>query len=97
MRKLFAVFALLAGAAYAQNVTMKYELTELQRTKLELAQQKAITAQIVLNQAQQQQAQTLQALADQAEAVKKENKWPAKTQFNQSTLTFFDPPEEGKK
>lgn len=77
---------------------VSYTPTPTQQTQLELKQKDAIIATQKLQLLQQQvqtaevaREQALGALNAQAEAVKKENKWDAKTDFDPNDLKFSQP------
>jgi len=71
----------------------KYQPTEVQALKLQVAQRDAQLAQIQLQRAQAAFQGALAKLDELAGQVKLENKWPAEVQFSPDTLQFETPPK----
>lgn len=101
MKLLVAVALLVMGiwtlASWAQSPTppppSKYQPTEVQSLRLQVAQKNAQLAQAALQSAQRAFADAFSALQQEAAKVKAEQKWDdAKVTFNPDTLTFVDAP-----
>lgn len=75
-------------AEAAQVAAPTYEPSELQRLKLENAQQKIIIIALQIQPLEQKRQEQLVALAQLCEAVRKENHWPENVKCNPSTLKF---------
>lgn len=79
--------------AHAQAAAAsKYVPSELQLLRLQVKQRDAQLAQIALRDAQRNMQVALQALSEESERVKADNKWPATVQFNFDSMTFVDAP-----
>lgn len=73
--------------------TPEYKPNETQMLRLQLKQSQAQTKRLVLAQAQADFNAAYGALMDEANAVKKENKWPADTLVDPDKLQFTAPPK----
>lgn len=71
----------------------KYQPTELQTLRLQLAQQQAQLAQKDMFIAQQNLQAALAALKAESDKVKQANNWDASVIFNPDTLMFIDAPK----
>jgi len=94
MKKLLSSFGLLIliSALFAQSpAPVKYEPTEVEQLRLQLAAKDAQIAQIQFQNAQYVFQQAIARLHAEADKVKAEHKWPAEVQFKQETLTFAAP------
>jgi|SRR5882724_8702909 len=93
MKKITLGLTLLFGATLlAQSSPVKYEPTEVELLRLQVAQKDAQIAQMQLQQAQQIFQQSFGRLRAEADKIKAEHKWPAEVQFKSDTLTFAAPP-----
>lgn len=92
---LFALtgIAMMAQAPPAAAPPSKYEPTEVQRLKLQVAQKDAQLAQVQLQRAQQAFQAALAELDAEAGRVKVANGWPSTVQFSPDTLTFVEAPK----
>lgn len=84
---------------HAQDEAKKaavYTPSELQLTQLKLAQAQAITAQVVFNDAQKENAAALAHLDEVSLQVKKENGWAKDVMFDRQSLNFFDAPAKAE-
>jgi|SRR6267142_4273374 len=88
---------LFSATLLAQSPPAKYEPTEVELLRLQVAQKDAQIAQIQLQQAQQMFQQALGRLQVQADIIKAEHKWPAEVQFKLETLTFAPPTKAPEK
>jgi len=70
-----------------------YKPSEVQMLRLQLAQEKAKNAELLLTQAQQQYQAAIGNLSSEGEKIKTENKWPPTVQLNFQTLAFSAPPK----
>lgn len=100
LRKVIVVIGLFAltGIALAQAPSVaappsKFEPTEVQRLKLQVAQKDAQLAQVQLQRAQVAFQAALAELDAEAGRVKAANGWPATVQFSPDTLTFVEAPK----
>ena len=94
---LVVVALLVAGVLRSRGQTptppSKYQPTEVQSLRLQVAQKNAQLAQVALQQAQRNFQDAFAALNAEAAKVKAEQKWDdAKVTFNADTLTFADAP-----
>lgn len=95
---IFAVVLLLTvgswGIARAlDSKTPEYKPTETQMLRLQVKQSQAQTKKVLRDQAQAEFNAAYGALMDEANAVKKENKWPAETLVDPDKLQFSAPPK----
>ena len=70
----------------------KYELSEIQKLRLEVKQKDAQLAQQTLTMAQQTFNQRIADFNAEAQKVEQENGWPSTLKIDPNTLTFSDPP-----
>ena len=70
----------------------KYELSEIQKLRLEVKQKDAQLAQQNLSFAQQAFQQRIAAFNAEAQKVEQENGWPSTLKIDPNTLMFTDPP-----
>jgi hypothetical protein len=80
----------LGGRALSQ--TKKYELTEIQKLRLQVKLDNAKLAQQSLSAAQQQFNAAIAAFNAQVADTEKENSWPATLRVDPNTLDFTDAP-----
>jgi len=97
MKIALSLTLLLSATLLAQTPPVKYEPTEVEMLRLQVAQKDAQIAQIQLQQAQQMFQQALGRLHLEADKIKAEHKWPAEVQFKMDTLTFAAPPKAPEK
>jgi Tfp pilus assembly protein PilF len=95
-KSVMLVMFVIVLTAVAADEKPKYQLSEVQTLKLQVKQKDAQLAQRDLSQAQQNFTKALQALSDEANQVKVENKWDVGVVFNPDTLSFADPVEVKK-
>ena len=99
---LLSVLCLLAIALRAQTRTTPmppvgpdtaktFTPTEIQSLRLQVRQKDALLAKKSLDDAQKAFQESLKALTDEAEVVKKENGWSKELQFDPNTITFSAP------
>lgn len=92
-----ALAALLIGSAKIVSCQTakapEYKPTDMQILRLQLKQAQAQTKKLQLNQAQAEFNAAYGALMDEANAVKKENKWPTETLVDPDKLLFSAPPK----
>jgi len=88
------LFAFLLAAAQAPS---KYQPSEVQSLRLQLALKNAQLAQRDAADAQQRFQNSLNDLRTEGEKVRTENKWPDTVKFDPSTMTFVEPPAPAKK
>ena len=100
---LISFFLLIAMALYGQDKP-KFTPTEIQLLKLQNKQKDALLAksrlealQTAVQNAQKDFQDSMKALGDEAEAVKKENGWPKEVNFDPNTVSFSEPAKEAKK
>ena len=77
--------------------TIKYQPTEIQLLKLQVKQRDAQLAQRDLQTAQTKFQQSILDLTNEAEVIKKENKWDEKVTFDPNTISFSEPPKKEEK
>jgi hypothetical protein len=83
----------LAGVAEFRGAAAnKYELSEIQKLRLEVKQKDAQLAQQNLSFAQQAFQQRIADFNAEAQKVEQENGWPSTVKIDPNTLTFSDPP-----
>lgn len=70
----------------------KYELSEVQKLRLQVKQKDVLLTQQASAIAQQNFQQTLAAYNAEVKTIEKENKWPETLQFDPNTLEFKEPP-----
>ncbi len=70
-----------------------YELTEIQKLRLEVKQKDAQLAQQTAAIAQSRFQSAVTDFNDQVKAIEKENGWPETLQVDPNTLAFREPPE----
>jgi len=87
------VLSILMMALFAQSpaAPAKYEPSEVEQLRLQLAAKDAQIAQIQFQNAQYVFQQAIARLHAEADKVKAEHKWPAEVQFKPETLTFAAP------
>lgn len=92
---LFALtgITIVAQAPPAAPPASKFEPTEVQRLKLQVAQKDAQLAQVQLQRAQVAFQAALAELDAEAGRVKAANGWPSTVQFSPDTLTFVEAPK----
>lgn len=88
----FAPWAIFAQDKTPAPAPVKYELSEVQKLRLENLQLKAKLAQQTYNEAQAGFNIALTALNTEAHKVMVDNKWPEDSQFDFDHLTFSAPP-----
>lgn len=89
------LLAMLVGLVIAAlGETKLYTPSDIQFLRLQVKQRDAQLAQRDLQAAQQKFQQAILDLTQEAERVKLENKWDAKTQFDPNNLVFSAPPPE---
>jgi len=77
--------------AQSPAAPVKYEPSEVEQLRLQLAAKDAQIAQIQFQNAQYVFQQAIARLHAEADKVKAEHKWPAEVQFKPETLTFAVP------
>ncbi|HVI10182.1 MAG TPA: hypothetical protein VND65_17970 [Candidatus Binatia bacterium] len=81
----------------AQSATEKYEPTEVEKLKLQLAQKDAQLAQQQFNYAQQSLNVAITAFRNQSNAIVKAHGWPDDVEADYNTLEFALRPKPGAK
>lgn len=85
---LFFAGSLVAGQAAAPD---DYKPSEVQSLKLQVKQKDVLLAQAAAQKATEVFQQSLAALSEEAENVKKENNWPKELTFDVNNLKFAKP------
>lgn len=93
---IFITWSAAIGQQPATPVSEKFKLSEIQHLKLQVLQKDALLAKAAMESAQQAFQQSVLNLTNEAEKIKLENHWDAKTQFDPNTVTFSAPPEPKK-
>ena len=88
MKKIF--FLVLFSSVLWADSMVKYTPTEIQSLKLKNLQLTATLQQVAMQQAQQNFANAITALSEEANKVKKENNWPDSTAFDIQNVSFCD-------
>lgn len=83
---------MVAGLAIAHPDDKKYELSEVQKLRLQVKQKDAQLAQIQLSIAQGNFEKTIDDFNAEVKSIEKENSWPETLQINAQTLDFTAPP-----
>src|SRR6266404_7794961 len=91
MKIALSLTLLFSATLLAQTPPAKYEPTEVEQLRLQLAAKDAQIAQIQFQNAQYVFQQAIARLHAEADKVKAEHKWPAEVQFKPETLTFAAP------
>jgi hypothetical protein len=81
-----------AGIVSCQTKPAALTPTELETLKLQVKQKDAQLKRQAFNQAQAEFQAAYGALMDEANAVKKDHKWPVETLFDPDKLQFSQPP-----
>jgi len=87
----------LCALAFGQEKPKTYTPNENQALRLKNKQLEALLAKDRLDAAQKAFQDSLKALTDEAELVKKEQGWSKEVQFDPNTTQFSEPPKEQKK
>jgi hypothetical protein len=74
----------------------KYELSEVQKQRLQLKQKDAQIAQLQLSIANSTFQQSIAAFNAEVKSIEEENKWPDTLQIDPNTMTFKEPPAPPK-
>lgn len=80
-------------ASCQSSKTPEYKPSETQMLRLQVKQSQAQTKKVLRDQAQAEFNAAYGALMDEANAVKKENKWPTETLVDPDKLQFSAPPK----
>jgi uncharacterized protein YlxW (UPF0749 family) len=90
------VFGLFATKSAHTQQQKSYELTEVQKLRLQVRQKDAQLAQIQVSIAQSAFQKTIDDFNAETKAIEKENSWPETLQLNPQTLQFTEPPPPPK-
>lgn len=94
---LLATFRLYPQEAKTIHVNKPYEMSEIQKLRLQVKQKDAQLAQQASAIAQNNFQRTINDFNAEVRAIEKENNWPETLQLNPDTLEFKEPPEASKK
>lgn len=93
---LLIIHGVRAQSAPQAPAPAKYELSEVQRYRLQLKQKDAQIAQMNVSIANSNFQQSIAAFNAEVKSIEQENKWPDTLQIDPNTMTFKEPPPPPK-